>query len=76
MPSRAMSPPMNYFKGSGDFSENGNPHFSRERGKIPGGKDFCRQKGTPCHFDPILRAQEKPRHLFFTIPKHHVHVKP
>jgi hypothetical protein len=67
---------MNYFMGLGDFSENGNPHFSRKRGKIPGGKDFYRQKGTPCRFDAIFRPQEKPRHPFFTIPKHRIHAKP
>jgi len=66
---------MNYFKGLGDPSENGNPHFSRERGKIPEGKDSYRRNGTFCHFGAIFRAQDKPRHPFFTVPKHRVPAK-
>jgi hypothetical protein len=49
---------MNYFEGLGDPSENGNPHFSRERGKIPGGKDFYRRNGTFRHFGADFRAYE------------------
>jgi hypothetical protein len=66
---------MNLFKGLGDFNKKGNPPFSCKRGKIPGEKEFYRLKGTPCHFHATFRSQEKPRHPFFTIPKHRAQAK-